>query len=210
MFMSNLKSRPSFYFWTDRDDVKFTCALQNARCVYRHGGTGKRCRVQINAGLPYCADHLAREKKLAIKPSLLVPGELGLFVECTDSEPGDIVFRPGQRIIEYVGEEITDRELDRRYGQGDTYTAPYALRLKHRIKDAACLRGAAAFANGVARVDDGANAAFHITPMNSLTDPNVFMMHATKRIRNGQEIIVTYGKTYFGDGKPASHHKTVY
>ena len=194
-----------FTFWTDSRNQRFTCTLKRVRCAYVNADSSAQCPATITVGLPFCAEHLASERRVAIKPSLLVPGQLGLFVHSPGAAEGDIVFRPHDRIIEYVGEDIDAAEVERRYGRGTGSAAPYVLNIGKWFVDAACVRGAAACANGVGRVDDGANAGVHITPANSLANPRRFMLHATKRLRQGQEIILAYGKNYFKPGDTSRH-----
>ena len=194
-----------FRFWTGNHENEFSCRLKSVRCAYVSKATHARCPVHITVGLPFCPRHLAQERKVAIQPSLLVPGQMGLFVHAPGVSPGDIVFRLHDRIIEYAGEDISAAEVERRYGAGSDFTAPYVLNIKTWFVDAACVRGAAAFANGVGRVADGANAGVHITPANSLANPRQFMLHATKRLRQGDEIILAYGKDYFKPGDTSCH-----
>ena len=195
-----------FRFWTHSGSKpKFSGPLKVVRCAYV-SPDGVACPVHITVGLPFCRRHLALEGKVVIKESVLVPGELGLFVDSPGAEPGDIVFRPRDNIVEYVGDDITAAELQRRYGAGDACVAPYVLHIgDEQYIDAACVRGAAACANGVGRVSDGANAGFHVAPVNSLRYPGRAVMHATKRLRQGDEIIVAYGKAFFKPGDTSRH-----
>ena len=202
---------PRFHFWTDSGDQAFSCELQQVRCAYKAAGSDKQCDERIYIGLPFCPEHLMQAKHLAIRPSGLVPGQLGLFAASSDHGARGVVFRPGQRVIEYIGEDISETELHRRYGATDAYVAPYAVcTSKNRYMDGACVRGAAAFANGAARASGGgANAVMYITPANSSVDARKLMLRATKRVRNGDEIICVYGTEYFRDDD-ASHHRTEY
>ena len=204
---------PKFYFWTDAGDQAFSGELLQAQCVHKDVVTGKQCNTRMYVGLPYCPVHLLQVKQLAIKPSVLVPGQLGLFAASNATAPGaaddTIIFRPGQRLIEYVGEDISESELHRRYGATDAYVAPYVLRIRDRYIDSACVRGAAAFANGFGRASQGANARAYVTPTNSRVDAQKFMLQATKCIRNGEEVILVYGTEYFKTDD-TSHHRTEY
>ena len=100
--------------------IAFQGRLQSIRCT----STGKKgpCRNRAVFGAPLCWQHLLRDKSLRIKPSEFGKG---LFAQSRTSQPGDTVFRRGQTVIAYEGQELTVRDLESRY---KTHTAPYMLK----------------------------------------------------------------------------------
>ena len=139
---------------------------------------------------------LLKLKHLRIKQSTIPGAGFGLFASDT-SQPADAVtFRPRDLIIDYDGEDIDIYELRRRY-EGDT--GPYAVEKREgeEYQDGACERSVASNINRAsgglrnnARLAKGRNGRIKV--------------YATKNIRNGQEIFVSYG----GCGYQMSEHTT--
>jgi len=126
-----------------------------------------------------------------------------------DPTGNGIVFKPGEIIASYSGERVSQAELNRRYHYDNFQpTAPYGLKLKRSLSDGACKRGVASMVNDFhIRGHPGlqSNAALYDTGN----------LLASKNIRNGTEILVSYGPSYRrqsecppGSGTPCLLHKT--
>ena len=134
-------------------------------------------------GLQHCWQHAIREHKLRVKPSGLAGAGKGLFVQSREHEANEWVFRPGDKIVKYYGDILTEEQVDHRYGEDGT--APYAWSVGGgNVVDAACRRGIAAFANH--KPQSRANAKLA---------KNGYLV-ATKHIKNGSEIFVSYGHEF--------------
>jgi hypothetical protein len=163
---------------------------------------GTRCRKNTCMDLTYCWIHLRIKHRVRIAPSLIkVNGKsigLGLYAQDpnTHEDKRAIVFRKGDIIGRYVGEEIkTQEQLAHRYDKFVDkqrileQTAPYAV-VQHngKIYDALCHRNFIAYAND-ARGTNMTN--------NATLNPRSVYLHATKNIRNGDEILWNYTKGYW-------------
>lgn len=139
-----------------------------------------------------------RQKRvgLRVKQSSLPHGGMGLFAW----SPGeDIVFRPGDYVCEYTG-------VLREGGRGDEVDTYYAFHINNRqYIDAANPHTSfiSRYINDCRPQDrrDGNckenNARFSIQP-----GGRVFVK-ATKVIRHGEEIFLSYGRAYWADYRPA-------
>jgi hypothetical protein len=162
-------------------DTHFTCLLHCEQCQGRRAN-GTRCTRRVCMGLQHCWQHAIGELKLRIKPSTMQGAGKGLFVQSREHEHHEWVFRPGDKIVKYYGDVITEEQADHRYGEG---TAPYGWEVgQGRVVDAACRRGIAAFANH--KPQSRANAKLA---------KNGYLV-ATKHIKNGSEIFVSYGRDF--------------
>lgn len=133
--------------------------------------------------------------KVAIGPSRVPGVGLGLFALTSKNvaarERKEPVFRAGEKIAPYGGRKITGRELNRLYdyknddGKHIDVTAPYGL-AGRELYDAACIRGAGAYANDATGTGKQNNA--------ELRDRGVY---ATTDIYKGDEIFVDYGGIYW-------------
>jgi len=167
------------------DNVLFCARLQSERCVGRCKN-GAQCSRTTVIGTDLCWSHLLQIKHLRIKTSTIPNAGKGLFATDQELGPDDIVFKKGATICSYEGELINADELRRRYGH---HTAPYALQLRRdAFIDSATERGYASLANRGAAA--GQNNARFVVYRQSV------LMKATKNIRNGQEILVSYGSAY--------------
>jgi hypothetical protein len=89
-----------------------------------------------------------------------------------------VIFKKGDSIINYEGEEIDDEDLEERHGN---HTAPYGLGTKEDSHvDCACERGVGSNANTKANHN---NAGISIN-----SRKNEAKLAATKNIKNGEEI----------------------
>jgi hypothetical protein len=161
-------------------DTHFTCQLHCERCQGRRAD-GTRCTRRVCMGLQHCWQHTVRDLHLRIKPSGMAGAGKGLFAESRDHLEHEWVFRPGDKIVKYYGDVLTEEQVDHRYGEG---TAPYAWTVGQNVVDAACRRGIAAFANH--KPQSRANAKLA---------KNGYLV-ATKNIKNGSEIFVSYGRDF--------------
>ena len=125
------------------------------------------------------------------------------------NEPGhrdDIVFHgarqtrygrvAGDTICPYNGQVINTHQLEQRYGE---QTAPYAIRVKdNKYEDAALQRGIGSLANHKPRAQSNTEFVVSRDHIN---------LRATKNIRNGQELFVSYGNDYHFN-EPGVHTTT--
>ncbi len=173
----------------DTNEPIFAGDLQTLRCTGRKKD-GLRCSRNVTIGLPYCFQHRVKEQELSAKKSSIPNSGQGLYVNSKEHGANAIVFRPKQKIVNYVGQILTNDEIDERY---DDYTAPYALQLgANRNVDASLLRGLASQANAK-RTLSQCNAKL------SRNNQGQGFLVATKNIRNGQEIFAYYGNEYTFD-----------
>jgi hypothetical protein len=147
------------------------------------------------------------EKKLRIKAS--VYGK-GLFAQLSrkSAAADEIVFEPGETIIEYTGDSIDLATLNGRYdlNPNQQYTAPYAYGITaDSFIDSACNRGVGSLVNhkGMSR----SNAKF-VKIKNANNVAVGVRLRATKNIRNNREIFASYGSGY--NFREPTTHRTTY
>jgi len=163
--------------------VQFECEMQTRQCASPTG-----CKLRVRVGLPYCAAHLASLARLRITRSPIAGR--GLFAW---SPHCAVVFEKGDTVGVYDAEPVTNVELTRRYGN---MTAPYGIESSARgwSFDAAGVRVAVSLANDPRGSGCRSNTRFTYTHPPRLV--------ATRCIRHGQEILVSYGREYWrGHGK---------
>lgn len=124
---------------------------------------------------------------LVVKKSTLPNAGKGLFTK------RDI--KKGERIIEYLGEIITEKELDKR-AENDIYGYAFYISPKKCIDAYYTPEALARYANdaaGLSRVPGLRN--------NSVYDiwKNRGWIQATRNIKAGEEIFVSYGASYWRD-----------
>jgi len=194
--MSHKKSSKKFTFINHDEETKFECNLESHRCSGKTKN-GSQCKRKCVIGFEYCYSHLLSVKNLRIKPAEFGKG---LFAQKRKAEENEILFRKGDKIIEYKGETIDQNELDERYGDN---TAPYGMRInKDTMIDAACKRGIGSLANHSARK---ANATYiEIRTQGKITGVKIV---ANKNIRNNTEILVNYGRDYRFNENVSFHTK---
>jgi len=174
------------------DGTRFQCDLQCRFCTERtKGGRGPTCRRRTCLSLPWCWMHAARNHGLRIKESQAVPGTKGLFATQR--------FAANTNMAQYLGERLTQAQLDRRYGD---YTAPYALQHGREgwILDAACRRSMASMANSARGTRRRNNARF------SVRRDGTVWIRSTEVIRPGTEILLRYGRDYWQGPQDSEHH----
>ena len=181
-----------FYFYIS-DNLFFEADVQCMQCKGK-SKNGNQCKRRVCIGTPFCWQHLASEKKLKIKTSNIRDAGKGIF-GWDPKNMNKVLFKKGQKIIEYAGELINLQELNRRYSD---QTAPYGIEInENRFEDASIIRGIGALANHSRRN----NAEFDVSR-------NRIILKAVKKIKHDQEILVNYGNEYRFDED--SSHKTKY
>jgi hypothetical protein len=194
-----------FTFLADKGDHRFKCRLKTRMCGCelasstqntKNGNGAKTCRNMVTMGGPYCQLHLESKMGLRIADSTVPQAGRGVFAWRPHSSVGP-VFKAGQAIVDYTGEVINQRELDKRYG---TYTAPYAIMLRKDRKyiDGACDRGVASMING----SYGPAAKKVNVRFVTSRDRKSIYVEAMRDIYHGEELFADYGSDYrYGDGK---------
>ena len=172
------------------DDGKiFRCAMSCGRCLGTKAN-GQRCSRTSCMGYEYCWQHLRSHAMLRIGPSIQLPqAGKGVFAFRRGALPTDVIFRRGQHLIPYHGENVTIQEVNRRYDpvmyagrQQREGTAPYY----HSGVDAACARSIGSMLNHRPRpnmtnvVVRGANR----------------MIVALRDITHDEELFMDYGPSY--------------
>lgn len=202
------------------------CYLRCMQCI---GKTqrGKRCRRFSCYALPYCKQHLS-EQGLTIQKTHKKHGN-GLFAKAPEGK-GSVVFRENRLIVPYMGESLSKRDLDARYGNGlATYayalpkegivyvvnddclgkaeglstcaTYPYKRSEPYAV-DAGCVRGVGSLANSPYLTGKRANAEFAMIEEEGKI-PRPWLVSIAD-IKDGEEILVSYGPGYF-KGEPEPH-----
>jgi len=168
--------------------TQFSGPLKSSTCIHTNPITDVRCKRKVYIGLPYCWQHLAKDKQLKIKPSGLANAGKGLFA--FDGKRDDkIIFKPKQIIANYDGEHINKNTLIQRYSNK---TAPYGIKLSDdNYEDGALHRGVGTLPNHTSsRFTNAKLVAGRIDGKPSAK------VKAIKNIRNNKEIFVNYGKDY--------------
>jgi hypothetical protein len=178
--------------YTVNGQVTFRANLRGQRCI-GHRRDGQRCARRSVIGCPYCFQHLRSDRHLRIKPSSIPNAGKGLYAEDTTQAQNAIIFRRGDDIIEYIGENITRQQLNQRY---QIHTAPYAIQVRGDDNsngplyiDSALVRGVGSLSNH--RAGNHQNAKFVVNFRN-----NTAKLRAIKNILNNSEIFVNYGHQY--------------
>eukprot|EP01031_Cornospumella_fuschlensis_P040212 gene40212-48998_t len=182
---------PKEFKYSIANQIHFSCKLHSTQCGAQ-AKSGERCRRRCIIGFEYCHSHLQSKLMLKIKDSTLPGAGKGLFAYRRNKGDDEVVFRAGNTICTYNGQLINAEELADRYGD---HNAPYAIRLsKREAIDAACKRGVGALGNTNRGMN---NATLSISTQNKTAS-----VKATKTIRNGNEIFISYGR-----GSPSVHPK---
>jgi SET domain-containing protein len=108
-------------------------------------------------------------------------------------------FKRKDLIAKYEGEVLTKAQTNTRYGNTQQDLAPYGIQAsKNKIIDASCKRGVASYANSK---PNHQNATF------SVYQGHEVRLIASKNIKKGDEVFVSYGRDYFnhGGGGDTSH-----
>jgi len=188
----------------------FECDINTVRCqALKVTGNQARCNRMCAIGTPFCYSHLLSEKRLRIKPSGVPNGGKGLFAQVSRSATDNsIVFRRGETIVNYTGEDINTATLNNRYDldADNQFTAPYAYEIVKDTSfvDAACNRGVASLVNH--RPVSKANAKFVKSKTNGVFTG--VKLVAKNHIKNNREIFASYGQTYRLRDRRTTHRTT--
>jgi len=191
---------------------EFQCTLQSRQCIALTS-KGQQCRRKLSKGLPVCWFHLKQVFHIIIKPSTIAAAGTGMFACDPEGRRHQVVFRKGDVICPYVGTVLTKTALNRRYGRPADITAPYSTGgLRNTVIDAACVRGAAAYANDARNERNNAILAtmqLNRAQQRELNEgiapghhfpAKIVALVADKDIQQDEEIFATYGPEYWEDG----------
>lgn len=189
----------AFRYTSADGSIVSECDLDCEQCIAQTKN-GTRCRRNTCKVLPYCVQHLKVNLGLIIAESSLPDAGFGLFTIRRIAK--DAVIAP------YLGRILSFQQKERAYGSERDDLAPYAIEMsKNKFIDAACRRGAGAFANSKPSQN---NARFKV---NSRT--NTAFVVATKTIDGTPldpgEIFVSYGQRYWtkhAEHRPVFHTST--
>jgi hypothetical protein len=181
----------SKYFHFHYPNHEYDVQLQSWQCAHLKPDD-TYCKRRVVIGLPLCYQHTASDYKLKIKESSIPNAGLGLYAYDKTKEIGDIVFdfnnrtKKGVKICPYFGEVIDEPTLISRYGQ---YTAPYGIKLNNGLyEDGARERGIGSLLNHKNKI--------HCNCKFSVGRDNRIYIVSTKKIKNGDELFVNYGRDY--------------
>ena len=175
-----------YFTFKINNETLFRAKLHSIQCE-ANTKAGIRCKRKCVIGSPFCNVHLKYDHDLQIKKSLIPNAGKGLFaIDPHDKNGHEVIFKKGDTIANYNGEIIDRNELINRYGDGEE-TAPYAIQIsQNRFEDASIIRGIGSLAN---------TKANHNNSTISLSR-GFARLKATKNIRNGDEIYLSYGRAY--------------
>jgi hypothetical protein len=169
-------------------------ALVQTQCSHVHKNL-QQCYTKIWYGQPYCKKHLKNVCKLEIRCSNIKNAGNGLFASDGSHGKDDIVFKKGDKIVEYVGELISKNELDKRYAKNEMAVYTIALSKDWYI-DSGWLRGAGAFCNDARKNEKHTtfknNARFSVNTKNKTCS-----IKALCNIYNNEEIFCDYSNSYW-------------
>ena len=194
-------SKKHFKYFID-NEPNFVCTLEKHQCNCINLNNGRRCRRKCVIGLEVCSQHLGLIYHLKIKKSTIQNSGLGVFAinpYLARDDTKTILFHgernkrrgTGDFICDYNGETISNAEMENRYNE---YTAPYGCRINPRaVVDAACSRSLGSMINSTTSYSS-ANCEFVQRRVGH--QPVGVYIRARKNIRNGDELLVWYGKEY--------------
>jgi hypothetical protein len=185
-----------FTFKIPEEGHEFSCKLSRARCMGTNK-TGKRCGRFCITPYEYCYLHLQNILHLRVFPSSLPNGGKGLYAYSPEGEKimkqdrdrdPIVIFRRGDTICEYKGEDIPRQTVVQRYRHA---TAPYAVEKNRRrdATDSACKRGIGSFANTARRRNENNSVLI-------IEDDKPYLVASKKTIRHRDEIFCDYGPEY--------------
>ena len=176
-----------------RKGIEFECQLDCNRCTATTA-KGTQCKNRVCIGVPTCHAH-RKDIGLKVKKSTIPNAGKGLFATKK--------FKKKKTIGSYAGENISVAENNRRYGGGERDNAPYALSARNapgRILDSACSRSLLSLANSK-RQRKRNNAKFS----SHMKGDGTINVISTKRIKEGDEIFIDYGKGYWKGAQWSLH-----
>lgn len=188
--------RWTFRVYADNGDLHWSRPLERRRCRFTIG-RGIRCGAVTALVHPYCAACLPAALRVTIKSSTVRRAGLGLFA-CDPGRPKRaVVFRAGDFIAPYLGEQISDAKLAHRYFDAvsdrsiEYIRTPYGAGNGRTHVDGAIFRGPAVYSNDAKGTRRQANARIRRDRSGAVG------LYARRVIRNGDEIFTRYGARYW-------------
>lgn len=195
---TNFNTHPNTRWKFDYNNNTWSCPLQTMRCAHEIK-TNIRCKRNTTYTTVYCWQHLKSVAKLRIGTTTMQDSKrqkldfTGLFVCDMKKFQNTIIFKTGDIITSYIGEIISNAELQNRYPGKET--APYTLQIsKTRFLDSACIRSVGSLANACLPTNKNCKLNAKLVIGSHGNYPH---LKASKNIRNGDEIFISYGRTYF-------------
>lgn len=199
--------RTKFSHTNHVEHTNFTCQLKCTRCV---GATkaNVRCSKRVCMGIPLCWMHSLSYLNLRVGQTRLRHNNVrltfgGLFACNRRGVQNTVVFPAHTVICPYMGELVTQENLNDRYGEGNDYFAAYSITaaegegVHQRTEDGACQRSMMSMANRANNIETS-NVRFRWIWID-LNDPNAGVcgvLKTTRNILNGQEILVRPEQNY--------------
>ena len=174
-----------YYFtFLINNEIQYRTQIQSLQCT-DHTKKGARCKRRCVIGSSYCSTHLMYDHHLQIKISTILNAGKGLFARNPlSSDANEVIFKKNEIIVKYNGEIINTEEKVHRYANK---TAPYTIGISNGVyEDGARVRGIGSLANTLPN-HNNATISIHAGRAS---------LRATKPIRNGQEILLSYGPQY--------------
>lgn len=183
---------PSQYFHFRSDDRNWNAPLHTQQCEFIRPADHHRCRNRVVIGAPLCWIHRKKEQHVEVRESNIPGAGKGVFAT-NGTNNHAIVFRTGTALFPYKGQHIDDEEIQRRYAEA---TAPYGIKLmvagRELYEDGALERGIGSLPNHANQ--NHANIKFYTAYPRS--EEPLIKEKAVKNIRNGDELLVNYGRQY--------------
>ena len=180
----------SFTYKSSKGTHRVECDLECRQCSALKSN-GEQCKHRTCKYLPFCSGHLKSKMHLTIKKSVKIPAAgFGLYTLKN--------LKAGDKIAEYFGKTYSKGQIDEMYGNAKNDFGPYTFK-QHNQKfvDSACTRSTAAFANAFPGKN---NAKFSVSH-----NKGTVTMKATKPIKAGEEVFVSYGPSYFRNNLQERH-----
>jgi SET domain-containing protein len=188
-----------FSFYDADNDRIFHSRMFSGRCQYIKAN-GQRCKRRCCIGIELCNTHLPMEKNLQIRQSNIANAGKGLFAHREGAQPNAVIFKTGQKIINYEGEHLDGDELNERY---QMLTAPYGVQTGNHDEyiDSALERGVGSTANtGIQKANCNCELAADVRN-------HRVSIKALKPIRQDEELLLYYGRDYRMDEGTRYHKK---
>lgn len=185
--------RQYFHFRGESTEMDNDLIIRQCTHLKVPGVLNSQCRKRVEIGLDMCWIHLLAVQHLRIKASRIPGAGLGLFAEIPNVGNYTRVFRKGNVICRYNGQNITNAERENRYGDN---TGPYILQLSGNQQNLAARRFEdAALERGIGSIVNHTNTANRINAHLRKRN-NRMVLIAARDILNGSEILTTYGNDY--------------
>ena len=156
-----------------------------SRCT-AHKPDGSRCRINTCKVGPMCWIHTKSKKHLQVKPSTTGHG-MGLFAVKSTKTDNKTIFKKGDKITEYTGDIIQGDVVPNR---NTSYM--FSVTSKYHIDGRKTNSGPGRYANDCRKTNKACNAKFSAN-----TSKRTGIIKSKKTIKNGEEILVPYGRDYW-------------